>query len=621
MNLPPVRDVAAVAYAAVRARRGHGSLGERVDALSALQAARNVLDACEVELLGQVAAIELVSLEDGTEDVRHHVIGHQEMDAPEIVAPCLGISVHAAAARLSTATALLTRTPALVTEMVEGRLDGYRAGVVSDELDDASVATAEAVVAELIARADAAGGWVQSAGPLRRRAASTLARIDASLAQARRERERARRGLTRRVESSALDRWDGVYPIEQARLAWEAVDVRAREILRAGQADTLAQARADAHLQLLLAQVTATIHLHPTVPAKALVAGGVQPGLAGAADMATSERLGGEAQTERLGGLARTECFGGVAQTERLGGVAPTDHRGDAEIRGFGGAQSVQVDRDWLTQALADGRAVVAAPVTCDPVTGAALVAPEGLTNARRPRRLDGVTGTTGVTGTPAATEDQYRPSNALRALIELRDGTCRFPGCHIAAKFCDLDHVRPWPDGPTSAENLMALCRRHHRLKQRPAWRVALAANGVATWRYPDGRVRTTDPVDHLDTTRPLLTTPVPIIPGTTAPVVASGPVAAGPAIRRKRRAIEDLEPYGIRDHSPLVEHYCRLLRDRGHSDAVALASRRGDSRDRCGHGRDRQGVGAQDGWPRGEDGTNVHGPGPRATYDEPPF
>lgn len=42
-----------------------------MDALSALQAARNVLDACEVELLGQVAAIELVPLEDGTEDVRH----------------------------------------------------------------------------------------------------------------------------------------------------------------------------------------------------------------------------------------------------------------------------------------------------------------------------------------------------------------------------------------------------------------------------------------------------------------------------------------------------------------------------------------------------------------------
>ena len=31
---------------------------------------------------------------------------------------------------------------------------------------------------------------------------------------------------------------------------------------------------------------------------------------------------------------------------------------------------------------------------------------------------------------------------------------------------FCDFDHVRPWPDGPTCTCNGIPLCRPCHRLK-----------------------------------------------------------------------------------------------------------------------------------------------------------
>jgi hypothetical protein len=48
---------------------------------------------------------------------------------------------------------------------------------------------------------------------------------------------------------------------------------------------------------------------------------------------------------------------------------------------------------------------------------------------------------------------------------VRARDPHCRFPGCSIAAVFCDLDHVRPFPAGPTHLDNLICLCRRHHRL------------------------------------------------------------------------------------------------------------------------------------------------------------
>jgi hypothetical protein len=44
-----------------------------------------------------------------------------------------------------------------------------------------------------------------------------------------------------------------------------------------------------------------------------------------------------------------------------------------------------------------------------------------------------------------------------------------------------------------------MALCRRHHRIKQRDGWSVRLDADGTATWTDPSGALHTTAAVDHL--------------------------------------------------------------------------------------------------------------------------
>ena len=69
----------------------------------------------------------------------------------------------------------------------------------------------------------------------------------------------------------------------------------------------------------------------------------------------------------------------------------------------------------------------------------------------------------------------KYEPSAALREYIIARDRTCQFPGCARAAYLCDLDHVTPFTGtddgGATSADNLLALCRRHHRLKTHNHW------------------------------------------------------------------------------------------------------------------------------------------------------
>ena len=83
-------------YAGLAGGRGQGTQAGLVETLTDLQALRNVIDACETEAMGQLAAIEIVQVEDGTWGERHHGVGHQEMDAPELVAPCLGVSVQVA---------------------------------------------------------------------------------------------------------------------------------------------------------------------------------------------------------------------------------------------------------------------------------------------------------------------------------------------------------------------------------------------------------------------------------------------------------------------------------------------------------------------------------------------
>jgi hypothetical protein len=46
-----------------------------------------------------------------------------------------------------------------------------------------------------------------------------------------------------------------------------------------------------------------------------------------------------------------------------------------------------------------------------------------------------------------------YRPSPALRHLIQIRNPTCTAPGCRRAASRCDLDHVTPYHRGGRTCE------------------------------------------------------------------------------------------------------------------------------------------------------------------------
>ena len=651
--------------------------------LSDVQEVRNRLDGLVNDVVVAVARVdddamreEFPQEEFGTDFVGRVALHSQ---APELVAPCLGVSVHVAQSRVVTAVDLEERAPLLVAEMRAGRLEGFRAGLLHRELSDAPAPVEDEIVMRLVARADRLGGWSETAGPLVRRARSLLARLAPQVVAARVAASRELRGLHKRGESESLDRWDGLYHVEDSRMAWAAIDEVAQQILRSGAADTLAQARADAHMQLLLEHCDVTVHLHATAtaeqlaeqlaaqPAAAAAGAGAgarasaaasqsaararsatpsasttptpeadtapadgwdaepnwdieteppppedwaaagresewtpeaewpaepghrpgqgqfadvdepewmpaavwaaEPTLDRAADQALAEESAADADDPEWtpatewaaeptwhagpgpapGGVSAAAACEAEWRSATDGTAEPTLDTGPepapaddwaaeptwdfasewaaeptlegepepaaqpappsapaadsevgsavapvVEVGGFGGPGTMLMRSGWLTDALAAGRAVLDAPVRCHPATGAIL---DGAI-------AKGFTRATTRTITGSDTEPRYRMPEPMARLVRFRDRHCRFPGCAINSRFCDLDHVTPWPDGPTSPANLMALCRRHHRLKQTPGWRVAIHPDLTVTWTDPIGRTHTSYPSDHLGLT-----------------------------------------------------------------------------------------------------------------------
>jgi uncharacterized protein DUF222/HNH endonuclease len=79
----------------------------------------------------------------------------------------------------------------------------------------------------------------------------------------------------------------------------------------------------------------------------------------------------------------------------------------------------------------------------------------------------------------------------AMRRAVIVRDRGCRFPGCDRPHPWCDAHHVVHWADGgTTAAQNLLLLCRPHHRLIHRPRGIRLELIDGSPVFRRPDGSV-----------------------------------------------------------------------------------------------------------------------------------
>jgi hypothetical protein len=93
---------------------------------------------------------------------------------------------------------------------------------------------------------------------------------------------------------------------------------------------------------------------------------------------------------------------------------------------------------------------------------------------------------------------DSYRVPQDLKNWLQVRDVTCRFPGCSRHAARCEIDHTQDWAhDGHTRHDNLAHLCKSHHLLKHKTDRQVAQARDGTGTltWTSPAGRDYVTEP------------------------------------------------------------------------------------------------------------------------------
>jgi len=89
-----------------------------------------------------------------------------------------------------------------------------------------------------------------------------------------------------------------------------------------------------------------------------------------------------------------------------------------------------------------------------------------------------------------------YKPSDRLRHLVQIRDGTCTFPPCNRHARESDFEHALPYDQGgKTCTCNAGARSRACHQVKQSRGWNVTQPKPGWHRWETPAGRVYTQEP------------------------------------------------------------------------------------------------------------------------------
>ncbi len=93
----------------------------------------------------------------------------------------------------------------------------------------------------------------------------------------------------------------------------------------------------------------------------------------------------------------------------------------------------------------------------------------------------------------------------AIRRALAARDRRCAFPGCE-QERFVDAHHLVHWADGgETSLDNLVLLCRRHHRLVHEGGVRIEGRAGSVRFRRSDGTAITASPPLPAIAATAPL--------------------------------------------------------------------------------------------------------------------
>lgn len=440
--------------------------GDLVGQIRGLQIAVGSAQAAQVVRIAQFAARTLVETDSGLERMDRGV-GFVDEFASDTLAPLLGMSHGPAATRVRTAAKLAADLPVTLAALADGDLDLFRAQVIADELADADHDLCAAVEERLFP-------WARTKTPgrIRSRIRQVLADLDPEAVRQRAARARLERFVsTRASHLPGMTQWMAQLPAAESAQAWAAIDALAHQHKQEDPERSMDQCRADALLDLILGNATVSAVLTLSVPVTGTTTG-------------TSRAGGQDAELHPLSDAAAESPIGDPMVPEAFASGA------------CGPAGSVW-EQIWphLAPSDPDGVGVEVPGIGVIPVPMVLSMAADlGVSITRM--LIDPQTGTTLETRATG-----YRPPAGIARLVRLRDGTCRFPNCSRRAERCDLDHVVPWPAGPTQARNLIALCRHHHRLKHSTAWRAELCADGRVIWTDPYGEQWVTYPQDHRET------------------------------------------------------------------------------------------------------------------------
>jgi Domain of unknown function (DUF222) len=373
-----------------------------------------------------------------------------------------------AAGRLLDLAVALRRLPATSRALAAGDIDAPRATLIANEVTGLTGPHAAAVERAVIGAAPG-----MTTGQLR--AATRRAVIAADPTAARRRKERA-------LRDARVERWDehsGTaalagrdLPPAEVLAADHNLTALARQLKAAGTPGTLDMLRARVYLALLTgAPVTSLLPAGASVTSHSAHSTSAASGVSGAVNLTLPLDTW----------LGRSDAPGHCA------GYGPLDA---ADSRDLAAALASRAGNKWcLTITDAGGNPVLHGCSRTGPSPGRRRAR-----SAASPR--DGPTGTFTLTSLTGGNCDHswetraYRPSPALRHLIEIRHATCVFPGCRRPAVQCDADHTVAYQrGGRTCLCNLAPLCRHHHEAKQTPGWRLEQPTPGKLIWTTPSGR------------------------------------------------------------------------------------------------------------------------------------
>jgi hypothetical protein len=444
-------------------------------------------------------------------DAPLHDRTYTDMSTVEEIAGILTISSGAAAAFVEQSRQLCAMPP-VMDALSTGSLSWQQAKIFVDETEALDQGAAAALVEHFFDP--------EAPNPARGCPATELvpARLRANVRGWRErhhpesiEKRHAKSAADRRVEFTP-DRdgmaWIAAYlRADLAMAAWNDLTATARSLQGPNETRTLTQLRPDIFASRLLTNRTAT----GVVPA----AGDMPDDMIGLATLEGSDEPAADLGISD----AALSCGNTAAPEPGLTSTSPSVDPDAAKVPTP--RADVLVTVPWLAlcgitdePAMLDGYGPIPASIARQLLT-------DGAASFRRVL-LDPSNGTPLEIG-----RTSYRVTNALRKVLQIRDGKCVFPGCNNNTLDNETDHLTAWEHGGTTdITNLGQLCPKHHRLKHNSGWTPTEAtATRPPGYISPTGRHYQAEQPDHEPPQWPPGILPLDLLPPEIGPAEITSP------------------------------------------------------------------------------------------------